>query len=361
MSFRIIRNDITKVKADAIVNTANPKPVVGSGTDSAIYQAAGKTELLAARKRIGNLKPGQAAETPAFALGAKYIIHTVGPAWVDGNHGERDILHACYANSLALANRLHCESIAFPLIATGVYGFPKDEALQIALSEIGKFLLTHELKVTLVVFDRKALELSEKLVGGIEQFVDEHYVRLSHDSEYGEKYAANNRRRKPTWIDETEERFYHGANASLSVKEPETKDFKHLLSISSLPDVTGKSLDDVVGDTGENFRDRLLKLIADNGMDQATVYNKANIDRRVYSRMLCKTDYKPKKKTAVAYAIALELDLPTTLDLLSRAEFTLSPSSRSDLIITYFITHKIYDIFEINAALFKYGQPILGE
>ena len=164
MPFQIIRNDITKVKADAIVNTANPKPRIGRGTDSAIYAAAGEEQLMAARKMIGDIEPGQAVYTDAYSLDAKYIIHTVGPAWIDGYHGERDVLHSCYEQSLALADQLKCKSIAFPLIATGTYGFPKDEALHIALSEIQRFLLTHEMKVTIVVFDRKALELSEGLV-----------------------------------------------------------------------------------------------------------------------------------------------------------------------------------------------------
>lgn len=178
MPFQIIRNDITKVKADVIVNTANPRPVIGSGTDSAIYRAAGEAELLAERKKIGDIAPGQAAATPAFALSAKHIIHTVGPAWVDGKHGEKDTLRACYDNSLTLAAELGAESIAFPLIATGVYGFPKDAALNIALAEIGKFLLTHNMKVILVVFDRKAFELSGKLVGQIDEYIDEHGVSL---------------------------------------------------------------------------------------------------------------------------------------------------------------------------------------
>lgn len=168
MPFQIIRNDLTKVKADAIVNTANPKPTIGRGTDSAIFSAAGEKELLAARKKIGDIAPGDASYTDAFHLNAKYIIHTVGPAWFGGHKNEREILHSCYRNSLTLADKLSCKSIAFPLIATGVYGFPKDEALQIALSEINKFLLGHEMNVTLVVFDKKAFELSGKLVGEID-------------------------------------------------------------------------------------------------------------------------------------------------------------------------------------------------
>ena len=171
MPFQIIRHDITRVAADIIVNTANSEPVIGRGTDSAIYAAAGADALLAARKQIGSIAPGQAAATPAFALPAKYIIHTVGPAWVDGDHGEREILRACYENTLALAVDLKAESIAFSLIATGVYGFPKDAALDIALSAIGKFLLTHEIHVILVVLGKEAFALSEKLVGSIDAFL----------------------------------------------------------------------------------------------------------------------------------------------------------------------------------------------
>lgn len=362
MPFQIIRNDITKVKADAIVNTANPKPRVGRGTDSAIYAAAGKNQLLEARKTIGDIAPGQAFKTNAFNLDANYIIHTVGPAWVDGDHGERDVLRSCYEQSLALAAELKCKSIAFPLIASGVYGFPKDEALNIALAEIGKFLLTHDMKVILVVFDRKALQLSEQLVGGIEQYIDDHSAHLLRESEYGGDYGTNRRRRNMLRLEEEarEEAFFSSATLDGVPYDAEATD-ELLAPVGALPDVTGKSLDEVLGGTGETFQQRLFKLIDASGMDDVTVYKKANIDRKVFSRIRCKEDYKPKKKTAVAFAIALELDLPTTLDLLSRAEIAFSPSSRFDLIVTYFITNKIYDIFEINAALFKYGQPILGE
>ena len=360
MPFQIIRNDITKVKADAIVNTANPKPRIGRGTDSAIYAAAGEEQLLAERKKIGEIAPGQAVSTDAFNLDAKYIIHTVGPAWVDGNHGERDILHSCYEKSLASAAELKCKSIAFPLIASGVYGFPKDEALNIALAEIGKFLLTHEMKVILVVFDRKARELSEQLVGGIEQYIDEHSAHLLREAEYGGDYAINIRRRETARLEEAEELLLHEMAAPAAELEEDAAD-EMLPPIGALPDISGKSLDEVLGGAGETFQQRLFKLIDASGMDDVTVYKKANIDRKVFSRIRCKADYKPKKKTAVAFAVALELDLPTTLDLLSRAEIAFSPSSRFDLIVTYFITNKIYDIYEINATLFKYGQPILGE
>ena len=355
MPFQIIRNDITKVKADAIVNTANPKPRIGRGTDSAIYAAAGEEQLLAARKKIGDIAPGQAVSTDAFALSAKYIIHTVGPSWFDGSHGERDVLRSCYEESLNLAAELKCKSIAFPMIATGVYGFPKDEALNIALSTIGKFLLTHEMKVILVVFDRKALELSEKLVGGIEQYIDEHAADLLRKAEYGGEYTSDIRRRRLAQLERAEELYDLKESDADEVADEATS------PITGLPDVAGKSLDDILGGAGATFQQRLFQLIDERGLDDVTVYKKANIDRKVFSRIRCKADYKPKKKTAVAFAIALELDLPTTLDLLSRAGMAFSPSDGFDLIVSYFITKKNYDIYEINAALFKYGQPVLGD
>ena len=356
MPFKIVRNDITKVRADAIVNTANPRPVIGRGTDSAIYSAAGENHLLAERKKIGNIEPGNVASTPAFNLAAKYIIHTVGPTWVDGNHREREILHSCYKKSLVLATDLECESIAFPLLATGVYGFPKDEALNIALSEIGKFLLTHDMKVTLVVFDRKAMELSEDLVGSIEQYIDEHTAQAIHAEEYGDG-GLDEARFREIRRRQASEKYVDAAlnQADERIIQPIEPLIMHV------PDMSGKNLDDMLGKTGTTFQQRLFELIDASGMDDVTVYKKANIDRKVFSRIRCKVDYKPKKKTAVAFAVALKLDLPTMLDLLSRAEIALSPSNRFDLIVTYFITNKIYDIYEINATLFKYGQPTLGD
>jgi len=372
LPFQIIRNDITKVKADAIVNTANPRPYYAAGTDSAIYEAAGAEALLRARKKIGDIAPGQVAVTKAFALNARYIIHTVGPLWRDGEHAERETLRSCYARSLALADELGCESIAFPLISTGTYGFPKDEALHIALSEIQRFLLTHEMLVSLVVFDRRAVELSEGLMGGIRQFIDDHAVQELHARERrteapgntlrrwkyrGREHAALNGVAAPREDIQADAAFDSEA-PGLSTPSPAMAPMAPMAAESSM---AGMCLEDVLGSAGESFQQRLFQLIDESGMDDVAVYKKANIDRKVFSRIRCKPDYKPTKKTAVAFAIALELDLPTMTDLLSRAELAFSPSNTFDLIITYFVTNHIYDIFEINAALFKYGQPILGE
>lgn len=373
MPFQIIRSDITRVRADAIVNTANPRPLVGGGTDSAVYAAAGADRLLAARREIGEILPGRAASTPAFALDARYIIHTVGPVWVDGTRGEGETLRACYENALALAEKLGCASVAFPLIATGTYGFPRDQALRIALSAIGSFLLLHEMTVILVVFDRRALELSQEVAGGIEQYIDDHTVRRLREKEYGG--GTFSRRREAARVWEDREVSFHFANGAPSpdgsalnaptLNAPAGADLalplEEAAAAPGLPPAAGRSLEEVVGQAGETFQQRLFRLIDASGMDDVTVYKKANIDRKVFSRIRCKADYKPKKKTALAFAIALELDMQTVQDLLSRAEIALSPSSKFDLIVSYFISNGIYDIFQINAALFKYGQPVLGE
>ena len=370
MPFQIIRNDITKVTADAIVNTANPRPVIGGGTDSAIYQAAGAEQLLAERQKIGEIARGEAAVTPAFDLKAKYIIHTVGPAWIDGKHGERETLHSCYEKVLNLAAGLSCQSIAFPLIATGVYGFPKDEALNIALAEIGKFLLTHDMDVTLVVFDRKALQLSRGLVGSIDEYIDEHAVGLLRTKEYGRQSASRRRRldEEICMMDKVEDKLLTPQELKDMMYDPEWA----ALEIPDKPKMAPKSgaaiaagalkrsLEEILSKREDTFQQRLFKLIDERHLTDPEVYHKANIDRKVFSKIRCNPNYHPKKKTAVAFAIALELDMGTMQDLLSRAGFAISPSSKFDLIISYFINQKIYDIFEINAALFQYGEDLLG-
>lgn len=343
MPFIIVRNDITKVQADIIVNTANPEPKIGRGTDGAVYAAAGAEALLEERRKIGNIKPGKAAYTSAFQLKAKYIIHTVGPAWYDGNHGEQEILRSCYDESLALAAELSAQSIAFPMIATGIYGFPKDEALSIALSAVSKFLLSHDMEVILVVFDQKAFELSGKLLGDIDEYIDEHSVLRIHDAEYGRADMESIH----------QSAVYHQEKLGFAEK--------NAISLAAPAEIQkSKSLDEILENAGGSFQQRLFELIDASGMDDVTVYKKANIDRKLFSRIRCKADYKPQKKTAVAFAIALKLDLPTMEDLLSRAEIAFSPSSKFDLIITYCINKGIYDINRINLILFQYGQPILG-
>jgi len=358
MPFKIVRNDITKIKADAIVNTANPKPRFASGTDAAIYTAAGKKELLQARMAIGDIAVGEVAVTPAFKLEAQYIIHTVGPAWQDGRYGEFEKLYSCYEKSLNKAKELNCKSIAFPLISTGVYGFPKDEALQIAIRAISKFLMDNDMNVILVVFDKKSFELSGKLFTGVDEYIDEHYVKKQTDSEYNLIYEYHDNcelefvrlRRRETCTKQYEDEC---------ISDILEKDLTEECMMPSVP--MSANLDDIVDSLGETFQERLLRLVDERGASDVEIYKKANIDRKLFSKIRCNVDYKPKKKTAVALAIALELDLEETIDLLGRAEIALSPSSKFDLIIRYFISNQIYDVYTINMALFKHNQPILGE
>ena len=295
MPFRIIRNDLTQVHADVIVNTANPLPLIGNGTDSAVYRAAGEAQLLAERKKNGPIEPGQAAATPAFALNAKHIIHTVGPAWTDGTRGEKDILASCYAQSLALADKLGAQSIAFPLIATGIYGFPRDEALRVALSEIGRFLLTHEMDVTLVVFDRTAFELSARLVRQIDAYIDEHSVQKISENEYGtaqaERYAANRKR-----LAEEERAFRRPVPPAAGPRREEQP------APPVLPDARrAKSLDDLLDTDEDDFRQRLFRLIDQKGLSDSAVYGRANISRKVFSSIRCKDDYRPTKKNSGSF------------------------------------------------------------
>lgn len=376
MPFTIIRNDITQVKADAIVNTANPRPVIGGGTDAAIYHAAGEELLLAERQKIGEIARGDAVSTPAFGLDARYIIHTVGPAWLDGKHGEREILHSCYKKSLALAAELSCESIAFPLISTGVYGFPRDEALNIALAEISKFLFAYDkdMNVILVVFDRHSLQLSRSLIGDIDEYIDDHSVKELRSKEYGRSRDVSNRRRRifeerRYWGWESEEfdaeTFSENTALSnnlfdLSSPMPLSPTAAPQAAQSAMADAADWDLDDFITKKEDTFQQRLFKLIDERHLEDPAVYKKANIDRKVFSKIRCNENYHPKKKTAIAFAIALELDLPEMRDLLSRAGWALSPGSQFDQIVSYFVVHKNYDIFEINAALFKYDQELLG-
>lgn len=357
LPFQIIRNDITKIKADAIVNTANPKPIIGGGTDSAIYNAAGEKKLLSERKKIGEIARGEAAITPAFDLQAKYIIHTVGPAWDDGKHGEFEILENCYRNSLRIAAANGCESIAFPLIATGVYGFPKDKALQIATSEIQKFLFENEMSVMLVVFDRKAFELSGKVFSDVQSFVDENYVKRSYHREYRGRHCKN----EDFDLEEYELRY-----RELAIEEDYAEEAVLLEAAMPEPSsvfsdgIENMSLDEVIGNPGDSFQERLFKLIDRSGMDDVSMYKKANITKKVFSDIRSKKSYKPSKKTAVALIIALELPMDEAQDLLARAGFAFSPSSRFDLIVGYFISHGIYDIYTINEVLFANKQECLG-
>ncbi len=360
MPFRIIRDDITRVKADAIVNSANPQPIYASGTDAAIYRAAGAEALLAERRKIGTLLPGQVASTPAFALPAKYILHTVGPVWVDGAHGELATLSACYRGCLELAEQLGCESIAFPMIATGVYGFPKDKALDTAISVISKFLLESELEVILVVFHKRSFQLSGKIFKEVDAFIDDQYVEQKQREEYGTsdyRRTAEYRRRMALYNQELSD-----FSESMSLMEPSilqapTRLKKRPSKAESAP----KTLDEMIAQAGDSFQQRLFRLIDEKGMEDKEVYKAANISKQTFSKIKCNAAYTPKKNTILALAVAMQLDLEQTVDLLSRAGLALAPNSKSDLIVQFFIKRREYNLYQINMSLFDHDLPTLTD
>lgn len=355
MPFEIVRNDIVNMQVDAVVNTANPNPVIGSGVDSGIHKKAGH-ELLLARKQIGCIAFGDAVMTPGFGLDARYVIHTVGPIWEDGNHGEEQILSSCYRKSLALAKEHECESIAFPLIATGNYGFPKPLALQIAVREISAFLLENEMQIYLVVFDKDAFALSEKLFKLVSSYIDENYIRSKTVDEYGTergldpRFEARRRRERDKWMNRIRE----------DVSSSRESDKCLNLSVGAVAPMDTDDWGQLLKNLDAGFSETLLKLIDRTGKKDSEIYKKANVDRKLFSKIKNNMDYRPSKTTALAFAFALELDVDETKDFIGRAGFALSHSSKFDVIVEYFLLNRNYDVFELNEVLFAFDQPLIG-
>ncbi|MBM6840832.1 macro domain-containing protein [[Clostridium] spiroforme] len=345
MPFEIVRNDIVNMQVDAIVNTANPRPVIGSGVDRAIHQKAGK-KLLSARQEIGDIDFGDAVITPGFDLDAKYVIHTAGPLWEDGNHGESEILASCYRKSLNLAKVYQCQSIAFPLISTGNYGFLKSLALQIAIQEISTFLLENDMQVYLVVFENESFVLSEKLFNSVSSYIDENYVYSKTIDEYDSDHIDH------VYLNSSRFRHYY-------------QDQENIKLTSSLNDegafeINSFDLDEMLDHLDDSFSQMLIKLIDLSGKKDAEIYKKANIDRKLFSKIKNNINYRPSKTTALAFALALELDIDTTKDLIGRAGFALSHSSKFDVIVEYFLINRNYNVFELNEVLFAFDQPLIG-
>ena len=346
MPLEIIRNDITKVCADAIVNTANPYVAIGIGVDSAIYTAAGRDQLLIERARIGIIKPGEVAVTPAFKLDAKYIIHTVGPAWEGGSNGEIETVAKCYRNSLNKALELDCDSIAFPLISSGTYGFPKDVALKTAISEISGFLFLHEMTVYLVVYDKQAFEVSGKAFSEIRSFIEDKDIVPPKS-----RYERSMRLQLPYKASEMME-------AAGSAKYAAPARAKRMPAFQK--NTREEYIEDKLRNKEETFQQYLFRIIDRKGLTDPEVYKKANIDRKHFSKIRSNINYNPSKKTALALAIALGLNLDETRDLLLKAGIALTHSSKFDIIMEYCIDHRMTDINEINCILFEYDQPTLG-
>jgi O-acetyl-ADP-ribose deacetylase (regulator of RNase III) len=342
MPFTIVRQDITKIKVDAIVNAANTDLQMGGGVCGAIFKAAGAAQLQAACDKLAPIKTGEAVITPGFDLPAKFVIHAAGPVYRYQNAEQSEkLLRSAYMESLRLAVENKCESIAFPLISSGIYGYPKDEALQVATATIQDFLINNDIDITLVVFDKSAFTASRELLGAVESYIDEHYV----DTHQIKRRKLLDVERQA--ISEADER----AN---TFNEPLLEEM--LASSIGAP----APLDDLVGNLDEPFSQMLLRLIDAKGMTDVEVYKRANLDRKLFSKIRINKGYMPSKRTAIALAVALELSIDETDDLLERAGYALSHAVKFDVIVEYFIANGKYDVFEINEVLFEYDQPLLG-
>lgn len=342
MPFEIVRNDITKMTVDAIVNAAKESLLGGGGVDGCIHRAAGP-ELLTECRTLGGCKTGDAKITRAYRLPCKYVIHTVGPVWNGGQYGEKEKLVSCYRTSLALAKANKCETVAFPLISSGIYGYPKDQALRVAVDTIGEFLMENDMTVYIVIFDPAAYQISGKLFADIAEYIDDHYVDEHTDS----------RRERLRRLNRLESK-------ASRVCEDATQDFMAAPCAPMSMSIVGGSLDDMLDELDAGFSETLLKLIDRTGKKDSEIYKKANVDRKLFSKIRNNPDCKPSKTTAIAFSIALELDLEETKDFIARAGFALSRSSKFDVIIEYFIKQKNYDVFAINEVLFAFDQNLLG-
>ncbi len=348
MPLIIVRNDITKMAVDAIVNAAKPSLLGGGGVDGAIHAAAGP-ELLSECATLGGCETGGARITGAYRLPCKYVIHTVGPVWRGGLFGERRLLASCYRSSLELAKEHGCETVAFPLISAGIYGYPKDKAMRVALDTVSAFLLENDMTVYLVVYGSQSLQLGRKLFPHVQEYIDDHYV---------EQHPTGSNRREDRW-----DAMSFSVSESLPMPAMRPKE-SGKPTLAPAPDQlagsTTVALDSIFRELDESFQQMLLRKIDERGMTDAQCYKKANVDRKLFSKIRNDVNYKPSKPTVIAFAIALELDLPETESLLRKAGFALSPSSKFDVIIRYFIEHRNYDIFRINEVLFYYDQSLLG-
>ena len=346
MPFKIIRDDITKVKADAIVNPVNPEVSIGGGVESAIYEAAGKEKLLEARKELGRLHPGKVGVTEAFNLDAKYIVHVSGLYWKGGNSFEARCLEECYEKALKAALDKGCKSIAFPLLATGTYGFPKDIGLDVAVSAFTEFLEEYEMDITLVVFGNDAVNVSGKLAYEVRSFVDDKYVKEALEAEYKEdrnieRYALPNERFHLLLKEETYD-VPDGActKDTFSAKQPGSLE-------AALKNIYK-----------ESFEKHLQQLINKKGLKNSEVYAAANISKQYFSKLL-KGQVKPSKDKMLALAVGLRLNMDEVVDFLRIAGYALSPISQTDTVVEYFIRKQEYNVLKINIVLFDYGlEPL---
>ncbi len=360
MPFEIVRNDITRMSTDAIVNPANSSLLGGGGVDGAIHRAAGP-ELLEECRGLGGCRTGEAKITKGYRLPAKYVIHTVGPVWRGGGYGEKELLSACYRNSLRLAEEARCESVAFPLISAGAYGYPQEEAMSVAVDTITAFLETSEMTVYLVLFGHGAFITGKKLYRDVVEYIDDVYAETRVSARRAHVRESLWRRDEAAGLD---------FDQRLAAEEPEYTSPN--LNAPSAPMAAAPSeglgkkksalpnWKELLKRTDEGFSPALLRMIDERGMTDAQCYKRANVDRKLFSKIRSNPDYKPGKTTVFAFAVALELTLAETKDLLRRAGFAISRSSKLDIVMEYCIQHGVYNVYEINEVLFSLDLPLLG-
>ena len=360
MPLNIIRDDLTRVKADALVTAANEWLAGGGGVDGAIHRAAGP-ELLAECAKLGGCPTGEARITGAGRLPCKFVIHAVGPVWEGGIHGERDLLASCYRAALTLAVKHKCKSVAFPLISAGVYGYPKEEALRVAVETIGAFLRGHELEVTLVLFDAASFQAADSRFADIKSYIDDRYV-----GEHEDTPNLRSRREREAHalslllLEKDVEVHYHEARP-VSRRPPKPKAPPVVKEAeASAPALKAVPLETVLGKLAESFSQRLLRLIRERGLTDVEAYRRANVSRKVFSKIRSNKDYHPSRATACAFVIALGLSADEARALLLSAGLALSNASKFDLIVQYFVERGETDVLKVNEALFSFGQPLLG-
>ena len=379
MPLLFVRQDITKMHVDAIVNAANESLLGGGGVDGAIHRAAGP-ELLRECSTLGGCKTGEAKRTQAYQLPCRYVIHTVGPVWFGGDAGEQELLSACYANSLQIAADSGCESVAFPLISAGVYGYPKAEAIRVAVENIRAFLQTHDMTVYLVLFDREAVDAAKARFEDLRQYIDDAGVnrieqRFARGADYDPrsgfedflKYSDEPGARGKGQISFTGRRFErpdegvgNAPDDAVYAAQEDALEAPEMFYSVPAHSPNDPSLDEMLRQLDESFSEMLLRKIDEKNMTDAQCYKKANIDRKLFSKIRSNPYYKPSKSTVLAFAIALELPLPEVREMLGKAGYALSRSNKFDVIVEYFINKGTYDVFEINEALFAFDQNLLG-
>ena len=383
MPFKIIRNDITKMETQAIVNTANDHPTVGTGCDYAVYKAAGYDDLLNYRKEyIGFVPEGDAFITPGFHLPAEYIIHAVSPLYIDGQHEEEDLLRSCYQKSLQLAEENGIRSIAFPLISTGRFGYPKEDGMRIAVDEIHAFLLHSDMQIYLVVFDEKATRMGKNLYPDLEAYIDLNYVEEKREQEYGDAYYASSIAGEEEALSLEQERLREerrrrsrGSRAHRESQAPAPRTemqgireeapieapsmARDLEDEDTAVEEMERKLAERMAHMSDTFPQYLLYLIDEKGMENAEVYKRAIVDKKVFSKIKNNPDYHPQKLTALCLCIGAKLNLDESKDLLARAGYALSPCDKTDIIFSYFIENEIYDMIELDIQLEEHGLPCI--